>query len=203
MARLYDNTQYKIGEAQPYGSIYGYSKLKYPVVVAKNGELVGYIKEERVLGADGSVVAKTYYTRDLERPAGKERFYATPEALLVGFGGQLYSPIPFEVKDALFLIVILDKDGTALSPQLFAQSEDEALKLGADWLLSNHAVIAPSTEPNAVLSSWQELGGSYVLDAYDSRRAKKTTDAPGHTDLLVSPEAIDEATQDAPVTAGA
>ena len=95
MGSLQNDKFYAVGEPEQYGSIYGYSKYRYPVYeVDEKGErinetVIGLIKEEIMKDEDGEPVAKAYYTRNLNRPHGLLRFYPTPRALIVAFGGKV------------------------------------------------------------------------------------------------------------------
>ncbi len=83
-----------VSKANPkqYTSIYGYPKQGFYVYKATDSDQqypIGFIKEERVLGDDGKEVGRMYYERNGWRNQGQQRFYATPEALVVAFGGTL------------------------------------------------------------------------------------------------------------------
>ena len=82
------NGKFKIGEPNEYESVYGYQKQRFPVLNEQGGE-VGAIKEELVMDGAGNVVAKMYYTRNLTRPHGAKRFYDSPQALILAFGGTI------------------------------------------------------------------------------------------------------------------
>jgi hypothetical protein len=86
---LDSETVYTVGEPIPYVSIYGYDKRRLPILRADDGTVVGHAKEEIVKGEDGQEVSRTFYTRDINRNPGMLRFYASPEALIVGFGGKV------------------------------------------------------------------------------------------------------------------
>ena len=98
MTKLDSNTQYRLGEPDQYGSVYGYMKQRYPVL-DQNDVMVGYIKKEAVLDVEGNVSSWAYYTRDFERPKGALRFYTSPEALLKAFGFFEASPVLRPVVD--------------------------------------------------------------------------------------------------------
>jgi hypothetical protein len=82
------NGKFKIGEPNEYESVYGYQKQRFPVLNEQGSE-VGAIKEELVMDGAGNVVAKMYYTRNLTRPHGAKRFYDSPQALILAFGGTI------------------------------------------------------------------------------------------------------------------
>lgn len=87
---MLDNSQeYRRGEPIDYTSCYGYPKVRYQIVRVSDGAVVGHAKEERVPDQDGLVCTKVYYTRDIGRDYGMLRFYASPEALIIGFGGKV------------------------------------------------------------------------------------------------------------------
>jgi hypothetical protein len=83
-----------IGRKKPvhYTSIYGYPKDRIPVFKqsdAKQASPIGFIKEEIVRDGDGGEVSRTYYERNGWREHGQPRFFASPEALVLRFGGKL------------------------------------------------------------------------------------------------------------------
>ena len=71
-----------------YTSMYGYQKNRL-AVVGESGDTVGYIKEEIVLDEAGDEASRIYYTRNGWRPSGAKRFFASPEALVIAYGGQI------------------------------------------------------------------------------------------------------------------
>jgi hypothetical protein len=90
---------YHVGEVQPYQSIYGYPKRRRYVYRLKPGEspegsgswrnpgnCIGYVKEERIADENGNVVTTVFYEKNGWRKHGLVRFYASPEALLIGCG---------------------------------------------------------------------------------------------------------------------
>src|SRR5271165_6431605 len=80
------------GEPIEYTSMYGYWKQRFPVaIVDGDGEptKIGWIKEEKIIGAGGKVVGLMYYERNGWRGHGQQRFYDSPEALVTAFGGTL------------------------------------------------------------------------------------------------------------------
>ncbi len=84
---------YAIGNYEEYTSIYGYPKRGVHVHKIMPGEelsdynKIGFIKEERIQGPDGKIVAVCFYTReDHWKKRGQARFFNTPEALLVACG---------------------------------------------------------------------------------------------------------------------
>ena len=80
------------GEPVAYTSMYGYPKQRFPVaIVDGDGEptKIGWIKEEKIIGAGGKVVGLMYYERNGWRGHGQQRFYDSPEALIKEFGGTL------------------------------------------------------------------------------------------------------------------
>ena len=81
--------EYRRGEPIDYTSCYGYPKVRYQIVRVSDGVVVGHAKEERVPDVDGVVATKVYYTRDIGRNYGMLRFYTSPEALIIGFGGKV------------------------------------------------------------------------------------------------------------------
>ena len=84
------NGKYSVGEPVGYTSVYGYQKRKFPVFGEdQSAGAIGYIKEEIILGDDGKEVAKTYYTRSSWRNHGQLRFFESPEALIIGYGGKI------------------------------------------------------------------------------------------------------------------
>ena len=87
---MLDNSQeYRLGEPIDYTSCYGYPKVRFQIVRVSDGSVVGHAKQELVPGDDGAVWTKVYYTRDIGRNYGMLRFYASPEALIRGFGGKV------------------------------------------------------------------------------------------------------------------
>lgn len=93
MTMLQEDHKYRVGkEATQYTSIYGYQKRRYPVfdVTDPDNELfVGDIKQEIVKNTAGELCEPVYYTRDFERPNEGLRFFNSPEALILAFGGQI------------------------------------------------------------------------------------------------------------------
>jgi hypothetical protein len=87
--QLNSERTYKIGAPVDYGSIYGYKKKKYPVIGTESEQTIGFVKEEAVVGQNGKGVGLVYYTRDLYRKCGQLRFYESPQAVIVAFGGQI------------------------------------------------------------------------------------------------------------------
>ena len=85
--------KFKIGEPITYGSIYGYQKRRFPVI-NDGGQVIGHAKEEIVLDGKGDEVSKSFYTRNLPRPHGAKRFYASPEDMVVAFGGKIDRTAP-------------------------------------------------------------------------------------------------------------
>jgi hypothetical protein len=88
-----ENLVIRKDEPKEYVSMYGYSKRGFYVYLASDTEFdnaIGFIKEERVIGVDGKTVGLAYYTRTGGwRNNGQERFFASPEALIIAFGGKL------------------------------------------------------------------------------------------------------------------
>ncbi len=82
------NRQYRVGEPIHYTSIYGYPKRRFRIET-KDGHVVGHAKEEIVPGVNGKESTRVFYTRDISRNSPMLRFYDSPEALIVAFGGQL------------------------------------------------------------------------------------------------------------------
>ena len=83
-----------IGKTKPvhYTSMYGYPKDRIPVYRASDTEQtspIGFIKEEIVRGKDGAEVSRTYYERNGWRDHGQPRFFDSPEALILAFGGTI------------------------------------------------------------------------------------------------------------------
>lgn len=89
MAWFQKGKMYKLGEKKPYTSIYGYAKYRIPVFDAETGAEAGWIKEEVTPGIPGQPDITAYYERNGWRPPGKLRFYQSPEALIIAFGGQI------------------------------------------------------------------------------------------------------------------
>jgi len=83
------NRQYRVGEPILYTSIYGYPKRRFRIEDVATGSVVGTAKEEIVPGVDGKESTRVFYTRDISRNPPMLRFYDSPEALIVAFGGQL------------------------------------------------------------------------------------------------------------------
>jgi hypothetical protein len=83
------NRQYRVGEPIHYTSIYGYPKRRFRIVDVATGSTVGTAKEEIVPGVNGKESTRVFYTRDISRNPPMLRFYDSPEALIVAFGGQL------------------------------------------------------------------------------------------------------------------
>ena len=82
------NGKYKVGAPKQYSSTYGYQKFKYPVI-GEDGHERGHIKQEQIIDEAGQSVTTVYYTRDFQRPHGAKRFYSSPEALIIAFGGKI------------------------------------------------------------------------------------------------------------------
>lgn len=84
---------YAVGDYEEYRSVYGYPKRYVMIHKVMPGEalsrsnIIGRVKEERVLGPDGNVVSVCFYTREdqWKRP-GQARFFNSPEALLIACG---------------------------------------------------------------------------------------------------------------------
>ena len=83
------NRQYRVGEPIHYTSIYGYPKRRFRIEDVATGSVVGTAKEEIVPGVNGKESTRVFYTRDISRNPPMLRFYDSPEALIVAFGGQL------------------------------------------------------------------------------------------------------------------
>jgi hypothetical protein len=83
------NRQYRVGEPIHYTSIYGYPKRRFRIEDVATGQTVGTAKEEIVPGVNGKESTRVFYTRDISRNPPMLRFYDSPEALIVAFGGQL------------------------------------------------------------------------------------------------------------------
>ena len=83
------NRQYRVGEPILYTSIYGYPKRRFRIEDVATGSVVGTAKEEIVPGVNGKESTRVFYTRDISRNPPMLRFYDSPEALIVAFGGQL------------------------------------------------------------------------------------------------------------------
>jgi hypothetical protein len=89
MSMLDNQKEYRRGEPISYTSIYGYAKVRFQIVRVEDGCVVGSAKEEIVPGENGMEATRVYYTKDIGRDYGMPRFYASPEALIVGRGGRL------------------------------------------------------------------------------------------------------------------
>jgi hypothetical protein len=87
------NRQYRVGEPIHYTSIYGYPKRRFRIEDVAAGSVVGTAKEEIVPGVNGKESTRVFYTRDISRNPPMLRFYDSPEALIVAFGGQLVPKI--------------------------------------------------------------------------------------------------------------
>ena len=75
-----------------YTSMYGYPKDRIPVFLQSDTEQtspIGYIKEEIVRDKAGEETGRVYYTRASWRDHGQPRFFDSPEALIVAFGGAI------------------------------------------------------------------------------------------------------------------
>jgi hypothetical protein len=102
---MLDSTKkYRVGSAIAYTSMYGYPKNRFPVYEigesGGEGQNVGEIKEERVIGADGQVATMCYYEKNRWRSHGKDRFYASCEALILAVGGTMYVATPVVITKA-------------------------------------------------------------------------------------------------------
>ena len=115
--------KYTIGDPIEYTSIYGYAKRMFPV--RQGDEKIGNVKEETVLNGDGSEASKSFYTRNIVRPRGAKRFYASVEDLIIAFGGQIDRVVANTVANTV-----------AKSPLALKRAANKAAKLATEEALS-------------------------------------------------------------------
>ena len=139
------NGKFKIGEPETYGSIYGYQKRRFPVI-DENGSTVGHAKEEIVLDGKGDEVSKSFYTRNLPRPHGAKRFYASPEAMVEAFGGKIDRTAP---KSALSIKRAANK----VAKLAAEQAEEEAKAKALSDKLAKRKLAKPEASNPALKTS--------------------------------------------------